>query len=98
MASSGMLQRLARVKTDVTEELSASFIMVTRIGVLGTALAVTNNRRTLRRNTRATRRNIPEDTILHSHCRETLKSHMSSNISLSYLGHRLTVRVGMRTR
>jgi hypothetical protein len=24
--------------------------------------------------TRATRRNIPEDTILHSHCRENLKS------------------------
>jgi hypothetical protein len=24
--------------------------------------------------TRATRRNIPEDTILHSHCREELKS------------------------
>jgi hypothetical protein len=23
--------------------------------------------------TRATRRNIPEDTILHSHCRENLK-------------------------
>jgi hypothetical protein len=25
--------------------------------------------------TRATRRNIPEDTILHSHCRENLKSY-----------------------
>jgi hypothetical protein len=28
----------------------------------------------LRRNTRATRRNIPEDAILHSHSRENLKS------------------------
>jgi hypothetical protein len=26
--------------------------------------------------TRATRRNIPEDAILHSHCRENLKSYM----------------------
>jgi hypothetical protein len=26
--------------------------------------------------TRATRRNIPEDDILHSHCRENLKSYM----------------------
>jgi hypothetical protein len=31
--------------------------------------------------TRATRRNIPEDTILHSHRRENLKSY----IGLSYL-------------
>jgi hypothetical protein len=28
--------------------------------------------------TRATWRNIPEDGILHSHCRENLKSYMSS--------------------
>jgi hypothetical protein len=37
------------VRTDVSEELSASIIRVTRIGELGT-LAVTSNRRTLRRN------------------------------------------------
>jgi hypothetical protein len=30
--------------------------------------------------TRATRRNIPEDTILHSHRRENLKSYMFSNM------------------
>jgi hypothetical protein len=51
MASSGMLRRVALVRTDVSEELSASFIRVTRIGELG-MLAVTSNRRALRRNTK----------------------------------------------
>jgi hypothetical protein len=44
-----MLRRVALVITDVSEELSASFIRVTRIGELETTLAVTSNRRTLRR-------------------------------------------------
>jgi hypothetical protein len=86
MAYSGMLRRVALVRTDVSEELSASFIRVTGIGELGTTLAVTSNRRTLRRNTKwywywtwyffaATRLNIPEDTILHSNRCENLKSY-----------------------
>jgi hypothetical protein len=50
MASSGMLCRVALVRTDVSEELSASFIRVTRIGEKET-LTVYSNRRTLRRNT-----------------------------------------------
>jgi hypothetical protein len=110
MVSSGMLCHVALVRTDVSEELSASFIRVTRIGELGT-LAVTSNRRTPRRNTgvcqllvtasavssspilvtlmkealsssetsvltRATWRNITEDTILHCHRRENLKSYI----------------------
>jgi hypothetical protein len=99
MVSSGMLRRVALVRTDISEELSSSFIRVTRIGELGTQAATSNRRthlvflRSVRRLlvaacvvpsspifvtlmnealgssetsvlTRATRRNIPEDTIL----------------------------------
>jgi hypothetical protein len=42
-----MLPRVALVRTDVLEELSASISRVTRIGELGTTLAVSSNRRTL---------------------------------------------------
>jgi hypothetical protein len=52
IVSSGMLPRVALVRTDVSEEPSASFIRVTGIGLLGTTLAATINRRTLRRNAR----------------------------------------------
>jgi hypothetical protein len=42
-----MLCRVALVRSDVSEELSASFITVARIDELGTTLAVTSNRRML---------------------------------------------------
>jgi hypothetical protein len=45
MVSSGMLRRVALVRTDVSEERNASFIRETRIGELGTTLAVTSNLR-----------------------------------------------------
>jgi hypothetical protein len=47
MPSSGTSRRVALVKTDVWEELIASIIRVTKIGELGTTLAVTGNRRLL---------------------------------------------------
>jgi hypothetical protein len=75
-----MLRRVALVRTDVSEEFSASFIRVTRISELGTSLAVTSivpsspilvtlMLEAIRSSetsvlTRATRRNIPEDAIL----------------------------------
>jgi hypothetical protein len=43
MVSSGMLIRVASVRTDVSEELSSSFISVLRISELITTLALTSN-------------------------------------------------------
>jgi hypothetical protein len=51
MGSSGMLRRVALARTDVSEELIASLILATRIGELGTALALNNNRRAMQINT-----------------------------------------------
>jgi hypothetical protein len=47
MPSSWMLRRAALVRTDVSEERSASIIRGTRIGELGTKLVVSSNGRTL---------------------------------------------------
>jgi hypothetical protein len=44
MVSPGMLRSVALVGTDVSEELSASFIRMTRIVELGTTLAVPNTK------------------------------------------------------
>jgi hypothetical protein len=48
-----MLRRVAVVGADVSDELSASIIRVTRIGELGKTLAVTSSRQTLQRNTKS---------------------------------------------
>jgi hypothetical protein len=81
-----MLRRVALVRTDVSEEPSASLIKVTRIGELGTTQAATRKPKHAAKEalgspetsaiTIATRRNIPEDTILRSHHRENLKSYI----------------------
>jgi hypothetical protein len=42
MASSGMLRRMALVRTGVSEVLSASIIRVTRINELGITLVITS--------------------------------------------------------
>jgi hypothetical protein len=89
-----MLRHVARVRTDVSEERSASFIKVTWIGELGTTLAVTRHCSPIldtlmmaaiistetSMHTRATRRYIPEDAILHIHRRESLKFYKLLNI------------------
>jgi hypothetical protein len=89
MVSSGILRRAALVRTDVSEELSASFIRVTAIceplvflrsvrRFLVTATVVPSSqilvnlmKEALRSSktsdlTRATRRRIPEDTVLRN--------------------------------
>jgi hypothetical protein len=100
MAPFGMLRHVTLVRTDISEELSASIVRVTRIGELGTTLAVTNvvpsspilitlmmealssfETSVLRR---ATRRNIPEDVIFHSHRRENLKSYKQKTNSVAF--------------
>jgi hypothetical protein len=68
--SSGIWRPVTLVRTDVSEERIPSIICVTRIGELGITLAVTSNRVSvlllLVVLTRATRRHIPEDWILHA--------------------------------
>jgi hypothetical protein len=44
MPSSELLRRVALIRTDVSQEVSVSIIRVTRIGELGTTLAVTSIR------------------------------------------------------
>jgi hypothetical protein len=61
---------VALIRTDVSEELSAFFIRVTRIGELGTTLDVTSNRRTLL----VTASVVPSSPILVTLMKEALNS------------------------
>jgi hypothetical protein len=72
--SSGMLRRVALVRTDVSEELSASFIRVTRIGELETTLAVTSNRSRLL----VTASVVPSSLILVTLMKQALSSSETS--------------------
>jgi hypothetical protein len=58
-----MLHRVALVRTDDSEELSTSIIKVTRIGELGTTLAVTKQLHSVRR-LLATANGLPNSPIL----------------------------------
>jgi hypothetical protein len=72
-----MLHRVALGRTDVSEDLSASFIRVTKIGELGTTLALTSNRRTLQRRVHrflVTASFIPISAILVTLMKEALRS------------------------
>jgi hypothetical protein len=80
MQSSGMLRQVALVRTDVTEECSDSIIMMTANAVPSSPILVTLMMEALQSSkmlvrTRATWCNIPEDSILHSHRCENLKSY-----------------------
>jgi hypothetical protein len=77
-----MLRRVALVRTDVSEELSASFIMVTRIDELGTTLAVTSKAkkvflRSMRR-LLVTASVVPSSPILVTLMKEALSSSETS--------------------
>jgi hypothetical protein len=72
-----MLCRVTLVRTDVSEERSTSFIRVTRIGELGTTLAVTSNRRSVCR-LLVTASVVPSTPILVTLIKEVLRSSETS--------------------
>jgi hypothetical protein len=82
-----MFRSVTLVRTDVSEELSSTIIRMKRIGELVTAnvpsspILVTLMMEALSSSltsvlTRATRLHIPEEVIIHSLHRETLKSYI----------------------
>jgi hypothetical protein len=88
MVSSGLLRRVALVRTDVSEEPGASDVrrlLVAACVVPSSRIFVTLMKEAPGSSetsvlTRATRRNNPEDTILHSHRRENIKSYIVTEV------------------
>jgi hypothetical protein len=104
-----MLRCVPLVRTDISEERIAPIIRVTRMGELGTTTNVVPSSPILVALmvealsssetavlTRATRRNIPEDTILHSHRRENLKSYTLNSNYVSGRGSFQNIFVTLR--
>jgi hypothetical protein len=85
MVSSGTLRRVGLVRTDVSEEPSASFIRVTRIGELGTTLAVTDARCV--RRLLVTASVVPSSPILVTLMNEALSSSETSVLTRTTRGN-----------
>jgi hypothetical protein len=83
IASSGILRRVALVRTDISEELSACLLRLTFL--LHRFFSPWWWRRYVPPKRRFFRLNTPEDTIIHSHHRENLRSYKSIN-SINRLG------------
>jgi hypothetical protein len=69
-----MLRCVALVRTDVSEEVRASFIRVTRIGELGKTLAVTSKRRLLQGQHGATSQKTPLCKCIAYYLSQTFRS------------------------
>jgi hypothetical protein len=88
-----MLRRVAPVRTNVSEEYIASIIRVTRISELGTMLAVTSSRSTLRRNTMSmSSLHIDDNYVIFEVFTEvTMKNVVFWDIKTQFVPHRKNV-------